>query len=869
MVWAYSNDIWYFLASAIVTLALFIYALPRRHYPTVPYFLLGTALITIWSILSCFEILAVIPSIREGISNAMYLSISFTCVLWFLFSLSFTRRKTWFSSAVVASLCLIPTITTILALTNQSHGFMFGPSRFSFENEQLILIKEYRLWFWVHTIYSYTVVLLGSGFIISFVLDKDRVSRRQGYIMIIGAIFPFVANILFLGFREEFMHIDMTPVAMTCASVFFAWGIFKYRLFDLLPLARSTAFGLMDDPVYILDTQARVVDCNPAACQFLGKGREEFFNQSFTDLFTLPTNILDPENPSAIEFSIPSEHGPVYYSIRSKQILGIKQEQLGYLVNLHDITSLKRNETALRQAKEHAETATQFKSDFLATMSHEIRTPMNGVLGFTSLLLDTHLDNEQRNYVATIRKSGKTLLALIDDILDFSKIEAGKIELEYNPFFLHVCIEEAISIIAKRANQKSLDLSYYIDPNVPVAIKGDRTRIQQILINLLGNAVKFTTEGEIILQVTCLEIPADQTTPFLLEFSIRDTGVGIPKKRLHSIFDSFTQVDNTSTRRFGGTGLGLTISKRLCEMMGGQIHVDSQEKIGTTFYFTLPVTEVHDTNFLNQNTTLDRSMPGYKVLISSFNATRQKYLSLLCNGWGMRVTVTESTTGISDLIDSGRVFDLLIIDHHTEKLNTNVVLKTIRSRGIEWPMFVLLPITETISSLPTPIKNIIHKPIQRQQLYDNLLECLTGLQPIDQDNSRLFNHKLSDTYPLNILIAEDDKINQDLALLLFSRLGYDPDIVSNGKEALEAVAKQMYDVIFMDVYMPEMDGLSAAQTIRNKVPPDLWPQIIAMTASVTPYDRARCEEARLDGFISKPIDVEVLSRTLQLVKGDG
>ena len=421
MVWAYSHDIWYFLASAIVTVSLFIYGLPRRDYPTVSYFLIGTALIAIWCILSCFEILAVIPNIREGISNAMYLSISFTCVLWFLFSLSFTRRQSWLSYRIQLLLCLIPTITTILALTNSMHGWMFGDSQISFETGNMVLIKEYRTWFWIHTVYSYSIVILGSGFIISFVLDKDRVSRRQGYIMILGAVFPFIANLMFLRFRAQFMYLDMTPVAMTCACVFFAWGLFKYRLFDLLPLARSTAFGLIDDPVFILDTQTRVVDCNSAAVLFLDSPRDEFINQPFTQLVSLPTNILEPDSPSSIEISQPSEHGPEYYFIRSKSILTIKQEHLGFLVNVTDITPLKRNETALRRAKEQAEEATQFKSDFLATMSHEIRTPMNGVLGFTSLLLDTRLDNEQRNYVDTIRKSGKTLLNLIDDILDFFK----------------------------------------------------------------------------------------------------------------------------------------------------------------------------------------------------------------------------------------------------------------------------------------------------------------------------------------------------------------------------------------------------------------------------------------------------------------
>ena len=866
MVWAYSNDIWYFIVSFIVTISILVYALPRREYPTVPYFVMGTALVCLWCVLSCFEITALNFKIREGISNAMYFSISFTCVLWFLFALSFTRRENWLSSPGIGLLSLIPTITTILAITNPMHGLMFGESQTQFVNDKLVLIKEYKTWFWIHTVYSYGIVLLGSILIIHFVLDKDRVSRRQGYIMIIGAIIPYIANILFLGFRDQFMHVDLTPVAMSLASLFFGWGLFKYRLFDLLPLGRSTAFGLMDDPVFILDTQQRVVDCNLAATLFFDQNRESIINKPFAEIFPLSTEVLEANTPSATEFSIPTEHGPVHYSINAKRMVGIKEEHLGYLINLHDITSLKRNEMALRRAKERAETTTQFKSDFLATMSHEIRTPMNGVMGFTSLLLDTSLDPEQRNYVDTIRKSSKTLLSLIDDILDFSKIEAGKIELEYRSFFLHTCIEEAIGLVAKKANQKQLDVAFCIDPNVPIAIKGDETRIQQILINLLGNAVKFTLEGQVLLEVSCLEIPIDNTSPFLLEFSIRDTGVGIPKKQLNTIFDSFTQADSTTTRRFGGTGLGLAICKRLCEMMGGQIYVDSKEKEGTTFYFTIPATEVTDPTFLNQNTTLQRSLPGYKVLVASINTTRQKYVSLLCNQWGMRVTIVDTVNAIEEALLSGKVFDTCIIDHHIQNLNTNKILSILRSRDIEWPLFILLPLTETAPTLPHPIKSVIHKPLQRQLLYDSLQEHLTGLRAPPQETSRLFNTKLSDSHPLNILVAEDDKINQELAMLMFARLGYNPDIVSNGVEAIEAVAQQLYDVIFMDVYMPEMDGLTATESIRQSLTTDTCPQIIAMTASVTPYDRARCDEVKMDGFISKPIDVETLSRTLQLVK---
>jgi signal transduction histidine kinase/DNA-binding response OmpR family regulator len=752
-------------------------------------------------------------------------------------------------------------MTTILAFTNSNHHLLYGPGRLFEQNGSIFLELPYKSWFWVHTVYSYALVVTGSTLIISYVIKKGPIYRRQGLIMVAGAVIPFIANAGYLVLRERFLYLDVTPVAMAFATVFFAWGIFKYRLFDLVPIARSTLFDCTDDLVFILDTQERIVDFNPAAKSLLAKPARQLIGESLWEACPPPLNQLAKESKYPMEIIVQKEETETHYRAFSKPILSRKEEELGRLLTLYDITPLKENEAALQEAKELAEQATRVKADFLATMSHEIRTPMNGVLGFATLLVDTRLDDEQRSYVDTIRLSGHSLLLLINDILDFSKIEAGKVVLEKEPLMLEKCIEEALDVIAEDAALKSVELAYFIDVNVPPFIEGDALRIQQVLINLLSNAIKFTGEGAISIRVSCDEVPTDVASAYRLRFSVRDSGIGISPERQSKIFDTFTQADSSTTRRYGGTGLGLAICKRLCTLMGGGIEVTSSLGMGSTFAFTIDALEAELKADEPGPDTFRKALQGKRLLVVCRNETRTHWLVLQCSRWGLKVQVASSTSKALILLGSDQNFDGLVLDHEGPEILQLAPL--IRSRGYEIPLLLLTSLTENDVEAWAPV-TCLSKPTKGISFLNSLDKCLTGASVRPSNPVFIIDDRLALKHPLNILVAEDDKVNQELVRLFFSRMGYMPDIVSNGKQAVEAVGSRDYDVVFMDVYMPEMDGLTATRSIANRT--ERRPCIIAMTASVTENDRNRCRAAGMDGFIAKPIQVDQLTQMLPHIK---
>jgi PAS domain S-box-containing protein len=668
------------------------------------------------------------------------------------------------------------------------------------------------------------------------------------------------------------VHVLVAPVFLEGALVG-RYGIYH----DISELQRQKQYfqSLLDNSptaIAAINLDNTITAWNPAAEKLFGYTRDEALGRNVDDLVA---NSAEVRAEAADVSKQALETGQVHLITRRTRkdgslldvellvapvVMGGRVE--GFYAIYHDIGELVR-------ARREAEEATQAKSDFLATMSHEIRTPMNAVIGMTELLLDTELAAEQRGFADVIRTSGNSLLTIIDDILDFSKIEAGRLELEYRPFILRDCVESALDIVAASASAKGIDLAFLLDPEAPAAFIGDPTRLRQILGNLLTNAVKFTDEGEVVLSVGCAETPDRGEGPggrrYRLNFAVRDTGIGIPADRMDRLFQSFSQVDASTTRRYGGTGLGLAISKRLSEMMGGRMWAESRPGAGSTFHFT--VTAEAAPSPIEPAPRL-AELKGKRLLVVDDNATNREVVRRQSTAWGMTARDTGSPTEALEWIRRGDPFDVAILDMQMPEMDGLSLAREIRrSRDARsLPLVLLTSLGRRKEDLEAGVGfgAYLTKPIKASKLFDALIGLFgrgaeeSAAIPSDQAGEG----RKAEQPRLRILVAEDNEVNQELTLRLLEKIGYGADLAANGLEALEALRRQRYDVILMDVEMPEMDGLEASRSIHREWPENDRPRIIAMTANAMQGDRETFLAAGMDDYLSKPIHADELAAAL-------
>lgn len=623
---------------------------------------------------------------------------------------------------------------------------------------------------------------------------------------------------------------------------------FLQKLIDTIP-----------NPIFYKDKYGGFEGCNLAFERLVNLSKEEILGKTVYDIFPKEQADRCSSSDAALlrepgikiqETTIHLKDDRRINAISNKATYADADGKLEGIVEvIIDITERKRAEEELRKAKETAEVAARVKSEFLANMSHEIRTPLNAVIGMTGILLDANLTLEQNDCIETIRSSGDTLLAVINDILDFSKIESGKMELERQPFNLRDCIEESLDLNAANAAEKGLNLAYIIDESVPQRVFGDITRLRQILVNLINNAVKFTDAGEVVVEVN--------RDAEMIHFSIQDTGIGISPDQANRLFRSFSQVDTSTTRKYGGTGLGLAISKRLVELMGGRIWAESETGRGSTFHFTV-VAEAALAEPRQHQLHDQPKLAGKRLLIADGNDTNIRIMEHLARSWSMQPFTAITAM---DAVELARSEDLDLAILGTGVYGTDLIelAREIREHKESLPVILLISFGQKKLDGCDHFAGFLTKPIKPLQLYD----ALRGI--FDKESTRdlsLPGKEQEEDYHLRILLAEDNMVNQKVALRMLKKLGYRADLAANGLEVLQALERLSYDVVLMDVQMPEMDGLEATRAIRQR-----WPErqtrIIAITAYAMEGDREKCIQAGMNDYISKPVQIEELADALR------